>query len=87
VPISLTLDLPQLQNVNTSNLQGFPSSRTAKDHIQSARAKKITPSTTWSLRPIKADSFSIATAVTGTPQRTPVTIQADLDLGVEASLF
>src|SRR5207248_2210471 len=33
---------PQLQNINSSNLQGFPSSQTAKDHIQSARAKKIT---------------------------------------------
>ncbi|TMB29673.1 MAG: hypothetical protein E6J62_15800 [Deltaproteobacteria bacterium] len=41
-PVTLTLPIPQLQNINSSNLQGFPSSQTAKDHIQSARAKKIT---------------------------------------------
>jgi hypothetical protein len=133
VPISLTLPLPGLQAVDTSKLQGFPSSQTAKDHIQSARAKKITLTATLpqgqtlsfltnvelsisasgqqakrfahlspfpaassadlqlddvELAPyLKADSFSIATAVTGTPQQHPVTIRADLDLGVEASLF
>jgi hypothetical protein len=133
VPISLTLVLPELQNVNTSSLQGFPSSQTAKDHIQSARAKKITltavspqgqtlsflssvalsisasgqptkqfahlslfPATSTAdlqlddveLAPyLKADSFSVGTDVSGTTQPKPVTIRADLDLGVTASVF
>jgi hypothetical protein len=132
-PLALTLPVPGLQNVDTSNVQGFPSSRTAKDHVQSARAKKITltvtspgsrdlsflssvalsisatgqptkqfahlspfPAATSAdlqlddveLAPyLKADSFSIATAVTGTAQRSAVTIRADLDLGVTASVF
>jgi hypothetical protein len=132
-PLALTLPIPGLQNVDTSNVQGFPSSRTAKDHIQSARAKKITLTVTSpagrdlsflssvalsisatgqpakqfahlspfpaaqsadlqlddvELAPyLKADSFSIVAAVTGTPQRTAVTIKADLDLGVTASIF
>jgi len=132
-PVSLTLPIPGLQNVNASNVQGFPSSQTAKDHIQSARAKKITLTATSpqgqtlaflssvalsisapgqpakqfahlspfpaassadlllddvELAPyLKADSFSVTTAVQGTPQRQDVTIKADLDLGVTASLF
>jgi hypothetical protein len=131
--VTLQLPLPGLQNVNTSNVQGFPSSRTAKDHIQSARAKKITltvtspagrdlsflssaalsisatgqpskqfahlspfPAATSAdlqlddveLAPyLKADSFSITTDVTGTPQRQDVSLRADLDLGVTASIF
>jgi len=133
IPLSGTLPLPQLQNVNSSNLQGFPSSQTAKDHIQSARAKKITltatspagqtlsflssvafsitapgqptkqfahlspfPNTSSAdlqlddveLAPyLKADSFSITTAVAGTSQTHDVQIKADLDLGVTANLF
>jgi hypothetical protein len=132
-PVPITLVLPQLQNVDSTNLQGFPSSRTAKEHIQSARAKKITLTVTSpggrdlsflssvalsisatgqptrqfahlspfpaaqsadlqlddvELAPyLKADSFSIVAAVTGTPQRTAVTIKADFDLGVTASIF
>jgi hypothetical protein len=132
-PIPITLALPQLQNVDSAAVQGFPSSRTAKDHVQSARAKKITltvtspggrdlsflssvalsisatgqptkqfahlspfPAATSAdlqlddveLAPyLKADSFSIATTVTGTAQRSAVTIRTDLDLGVTASVF
>ena len=132
-PLSLTLPIPGLQNVNASNVQGFPSGQTAKDHIQNARAKKITltatvpqgqtlsflssvalsisapgqptkqfahlspfPAATTAdlqlddveLAPyLKADSFSVTTAVQGTAQRQDVTIKADLDLGVTASLF
>jgi hypothetical protein len=133
VPVALTLPIPGLQNVNTSNLQGFPSSRTAQDHIQSARAKKITLTATSpqgqtlaflssvalsisapgqqtkqfahlspfpsapgadlqlddvELAPyLKADSFSITSALAGTAQPHDVSIRADLDLGVEATLF
>jgi hypothetical protein len=131
--LALTLPVPGLQNVDTSNVQGFPSSRTAKDHIQSARAKKITLTATSpqgqdlsflssvalsisaagqptkqfahlspfpaassadlqlddvELAPyLKADSFSITTDVRGTAQTHPVSIRADLDLGVTASIF
>jgi hypothetical protein len=130
--VSLTLPIPQLQDVNPSNLKGFPIN-TAKNRVQSARAKKITLTATdpagqdlsflnsvafsisasglptvqvahlspfpaassvdlqlddVELAPyLKADSFSITTAVTGTPQQHPITLQADLDLGVTASVF
>ena len=133
VPLALTLPLPELQNVDTSSLQGFPSSRTAKDHIQSARAKKITLTVTSpagrdlsflsnvalsisapgqqakkfahlspfpasssadlqlddvELAPyLKADSFSITTDVAGTSPGRSVSIRADLDLGVTASIL
>ncbi|MFL5433254.1 MAG: hypothetical protein ACJ784_01960 [Myxococcales bacterium] len=129
---SLTFAIPELQNVNPSNLKGFPGN-TAKDHVQSARAKKITLTATdppgqdlsflrsvafsisagglptvqvahlspfpaaasadlqlddAELAPyLKADSFSITAAVTGTPQQHPITVQADLDVGVTASVF
>jgi hypothetical protein len=131
-PVSLTLPIPELQNVNPSNLKGFPGN-TAKDHVQSARAKKITLSATdpagqdlsflssvalsisanalptvqfahlspfpaassvdlqlddVELAPyLKADSFSITAAVSGTPQQHPITLQADLDVGVTANVF
>jgi hypothetical protein len=131
-PVSLTFPIPQLQNVNPSTLKGFPGN-TAKDHVQSARAKKITLTATDPARQdlsflnsvafsisatglptvqfahlspfpsapsadlqlddvelapyLKAESFSIAAAVTGTPQQHSITLQADLDLGVTASVF
>ncbi|MFL5458851.1 MAG: hypothetical protein ACJ78X_20835 [Myxococcales bacterium] len=131
-PVSLTFAIPELQNVNPSNLKGFPGN-TAKDHVQSARAKKITltatdppgqdlsflrsvafsisagglptvqvahlspfpaaPSADLQLDDVelapylKADSFSITAAVTGTPQQHPITVQADLDVGVTATVF
>jgi len=131
VPINFAL--PQLQNLNSSNLQGFPSSQTAKDHIRSAHAKKITitatkpPGQTLSflssvafsisatgqqtrqfahlspfpeatsadlqlddvdLAPyLKADSFSITTAVSGRLQQNDIDLKADIDIGVEATLF
>jgi hypothetical protein len=129
---SLTFAIPQLQNVDPSNLKGFPGN-TAKDHVQSAKAKKITltvtdpagqdlsflssvafsisasglptvqvahlspfpaaPSADLQLDDVelapylKADSFSITAAVTGTPQQRQITLQADLDVGVTATLF
>ncbi|MFL5368468.1 MAG: hypothetical protein ACJ781_23555 [Myxococcales bacterium] len=129
---SLTFAIPELQNVNPSNVKGFPGN-TAKDHVQSARAKKVTLTVTdppgqdlsflrsvafsisagglptvqvahlspfpaaasadlqlddAELAPyLKADSFSITAAVTGTPQQHPITVQADLDVGVTASVF
>jgi hypothetical protein len=132
-PVSLTVPIPALQNVNVSDVQGFPNGQTAKDRIQSARAKKITltvtapqgqtlsfltsvalsisapgqpdkevahlspfPAATTAdlqlddleLAPyLKADTFTVTTAIQGTPQQRDVTIEADLDLGVTASVF
>jgi hypothetical protein len=131
--VPLTLPIPGLQNVNASNLQGFPSNQTAKDHIQSARAKKITikvtspttqdlfflsslafsisatglpdkqfahlapfphaPSADLTLDDVdlapylKADSFSISTTASGTPPPQDTVVEADLVLGIEASVF